>query len=119
MHDSIKWHLTSDEAKRVHVASLDCEIIWNAAVESVKNKNMPTELTAENGAKTLLTGEFFEELQVSNPDFNDLCESCSDECTDDCMFVPGENHEFLTQKIPVSWPTIKEIYKKIVNHYGA
>ncbi len=61
---------------------------------------MPRSLTAENGAKALLIGEFFEEHECSYYD------------------ADGELVEY-TEKVPVSWNTIKEIYKKVVAHYGA
>ncbi len=61
---------------------------------------MPRSLTAENGAKALLMGEFFEEHECSY--YNE----------------DGELVEY-TEKVPVSWTTIKEIYAKIVSHYGA
>ncbi len=61
---------------------------------------MPRRLTAENGAKALLRGEFFEEFEVFEIDeFGD------------------EVSRF--EKVPVSWDTIKSIYDKIVSHYGA
>ena len=61
---------------------------------------MPRRLTAENGAKALLMGEFFEEFEVFEIDeFGD------------------EVSRF--EKVPVSWDTIKSIYEKIVSHYGA
>jgi hypothetical protein len=59
---------------------------------------MPAELTAENGAKALMVGEFFEEHEFSYYDSE------------------GELVEYTT-KIPVSWDTIKSIYKKLVDHY--
>jgi len=61
---------------------------------------MPRSLTAENGAKALLMGEFFE--------------------VHECRYYDedGELVEY-TEKVPVSWTTIKEIYAKIVSHYGA
>tara|TARA_R110000764_G_scaffold72464_2_gene148608 strand:+ start:5240 stop:5542 length:303 start_codon:yes stop_codon:yes gene_type:complete len=52
---------------------------------------MPRELTAENGAKGLLIGEFYEEIE----------------------------HDEGTYKVAVEWTTIKDIYKKIVAHYEA
>ena len=63
------------------------------------NVVMPRRLTAENGAKALLMGEFFEEYECSYYDED------------------GELVEYM-KKVPVSWDTIKEIYKKIVAHYG-
>jgi hypothetical protein len=61
---------------------------------------MPRRLTAENGAKALLMGEFFEEHECSYYDAN------------------GELVEY-TEKVPVSWDTIKRIYDMVVSHYGA
>lgn len=57
---------------------------------------MPRRLTAENGAKGLLIGEFHETIV----------------CHDD----EGEPYEV---KMPVEWDTIKQIYAKIVERYGA
>jgi len=59
---------------------------------------MPRSLTDENGAKDLLRGEFFERYEGRGYNEN------------------GEMIEF-TQKVPVTWSTIKEIYAKIVSHY--
>jgi hypothetical protein len=60
---------------------------------------LPRRLTAENGAKALLIGEFFEEHGCNYYDGD------------------GELVEY-TEKVPVSWTTIKDIYAKIVSHYG-
>ena len=61
---------------------------------------MPRRLTAENGAKALLMGEFFEEREIS---------------------YYNEDGEFMETiiKVPISWSTIKSIYDKIVSHYVA
>lgn len=77
---------------------------------------LPKELTAENGAKALLMGEFFEETKARNPQW------CADDCErteladcSTCMEVDDKDkEEYFTQKVPVSWTTIKEIYKMIV-----
>ena len=53
--------------------------------------NMPSKLTAENGAKDLLRGEFYE------------------------LFDPDETGH--PTRIPISWNNIKKIYNKIVDHY--
>jgi len=58
-------------------------------------KRMPLSLTAENGAKALLIGEFKEKTEYTDY-----------ESGDDLIFVST-----------VSWTTIKDIYKKIVEHY--
>lgn len=59
------------------------------------SNQIPKELTAENGAKALLNGEFSENVMI----YNDL-----------------EGVEF-PRKVPVKWSTIKSIYSKIVKHY--
>jgi hypothetical protein len=56
---------------------------------------VPRELTAENGAKAALIGEFTESFEY--------CDQDGDE---------------QTAHIPVSWTTIKEIYKAAVKHFG-
>jgi hypothetical protein len=73
---------------------------------------MPRSLTAENGAKALLIGEFFEEVEIPNEEYCG-CGEC-----DYCIDFP-DTEETIIQKVPVSWTTIKEIYAKIVSHYGA
>lgn len=55
---------------------------------------MPKKLTAENGAKALLMGEFYETIVFH--------------------YEEGEPYEV---KMPVEWSTIKAIYKKITDHY--
>lgn len=57
---------------------------------------MPRSLTAENGGKALLIGEFKETYEA---------------------YDETEGH--YNVNIPVQWTTIKDIYKKIVAHYGA
>lgn len=63
-------------------------------MEQYKNEGLillPKSLTAENGAKSLLMGEFIENIQVRTN---------------------------WTVKHATSWNIIKDIYKKIVEHYG-
>jgi len=69
---------------------------------------MPKSLTAENGAKGLLIGEFYEEIQEQCLAYGDICHD------DDCADCHGTG-EF-TVKVPVQWTTIKEIYAKAVKH---
>ncbi len=54
---------------------------------------LPKELTAENGAKGLLSGEFKEQIELYD----------------------NETDEYYMQDVTVSWTTIKDIYKLIVN----
>jgi len=71
---------------------------------------MPSELTAANGAKSLLMGEFSEEIEMQCPE----CDQ--DECDEDCEICSG-NYTYL-QKVPVTWATIKAIYAKAAEHFG-
>lgn len=65
---------------------------------------MPQALTAENGAKGLLVGEF----HIGSERTCDQCEI--DEPDESCEVCRGETE--YTQRIPVPWDTIKEIYAK-------
>lgn len=68
---------------------------------------MPRELTAENGAKEALSGEFFEEIELE-------VECDGEDCDEhDC---DGDFHTFM-QQVPVSWTTIKSIWKRAVEHF--
>lgn len=76
-----------------------------------KTVTMPTELTAENGAKGLLSGEFKESVPVQCPD---CCGLGHNQNMDQCKTCDGL--EALTQDVVVTWPTIKEIYAMAVKH---
>ncbi len=69
---------------------------------------VPIRLTAENGAKELLSGEFSETKFISCPECfgDDECETCD-----------GSGRIEIT--VPVSWTTIKEIWAKGVAHFAA
>lgn len=68
---------------------------------------MPRALTAENGAKSLLMGEYFETSRQDCPEcYGDGCEEC------------GQKGYYIV-KIPVRWTTIKAIYAKCVEHFGS
>lgn len=71
---------------------------------------LPSALTAENGAKALLIGEFFETTEIECPacngdDRHAPCDECGDTGT-------------IWQRVPVEWDTIKRIYDKIVEHFS-
>jgi RecJ-like exonuclease len=103
-----------------HISRWDCRGMLptlvrksNLEIKSLNNKTciMPRELTAENGAKKLLSGEFKEHIMVP-------CGECSG---------IGHDPEFFTcetcngigdvdQTMYISWTTIKEIYKMAVKH---
>ena len=69
---------------------------------------VPMRLTAENGAKGALSGEFSETKFVNCPECfgDDECETCD-----------GSGRIEIT--VPVSWTTIKEIWAKGVEHFAA
>ncbi|EPT9139218.1 hypothetical protein ACVTKY_003241 [Klebsiella michiganensis] len=69
---------------------------------------VPMRLTAENGAKGALSGEFSETKFVNCPECfgDDECETCD-----------GSGRIEIT--VPVTWTTIKEIWDKGVEHFAA
>jgi len=74
---------------------------------------MPKRLTAENGAKGSLSGEFHEEISVTCPE----CEGTGvlpDDEPADCPECKGEGA--VEQRVAVSWDTIKSIYKMAVEY---
>lgn len=72
-----------------------------------KTVMMPRELTAENGAKAALMGEFVIGFPVRCG-----CDGDEDNCT-----VCGGTGEYM-QPVNVPWTTIKEIYAAAVKHLG-
>ncbi len=56
---------------------------------------LPKKLTAENGAKYALIGEFFEGYE----------------------YVDCDTQELRTGKVPVRWDTIKRIWDRAVRHF--
>jgi len=67
---------------------------------------MPSELTAENGSKAALMGEFTEEASMP-------CTECFGD--DECENCDGSGR--ILVEAPVSWTTIKSIYAKAVEHF--
>lgn len=69
---------------------------------------VPMRLTAENGAKGALSGEFSETKFINCPECfgDDECETCD-----------GSGRIEIT--VPVTWTTIKEIWVKGVEHFAA
>ncbi|EOZ7477694.1 hypothetical protein ABFP47_000365 [Enterobacter hormaechei] len=63
---------------------------------------MPKKLTAENGGKGALSGEFHVTNRI-------VCQSCGGEGCEDCNDEGGWDAE-----IPVSWDTIKRIHEAAV-----
>ncbi|EUC90081.1 hypothetical protein [Klebsiella oxytoca] len=68
---------------------------------------VPKKLTAENGAKAALLGEF-------NLEYTLTCHECFGGGCDDCS---GEGT--WTNTIPIDWTTIKAIWAKAVEHFVA
>lgn len=97
------------------VAMSSGQWIAGRAAASGEGVVMPRSLTAENGAKAVLLGEFSESVIVECPECNgsgeidrpwhgsDPCESCDE----------GK----VKQDVPVSWTTIKAIYAAAVKHF--
>lgn len=71
---------------------------------------MPRELTAENGAKHLFIGEFFEEIEL-------VCSHCNGDAPENDCEVCGGSGTYV-QKVGIEWLTIKQIYKKAVDYFG-
>ncbi|GEM_PF-1878155 len=72
---------------------------------------MPKRLTAENGAKAAMIGEFYEEITVRCPD----CDDC-----DEGQYCAGCNDEGAVQQpVQVQWDTIKQIYSRAVELLAA
>lgn len=77
-------------------------------------KLLPTELTAENGAKGALIGEFSVPYRIN-------CVACEgtgevDEGIE-CEGCGGEG--WGVGEAPIDWPTIKDIWRKAVQHFAA
>ena len=69
---------------------------------------VPKKLTAENGAKGVLSGEFSETTFISCPEcFGD----------DDCDTCDGSGR--IEIKVPVTWSTIKSIWDKGIEYFAA
>lgn len=69
---------------------------------------VPKKLTAENGAKGVLSGEFSEKTFISCPEcFGD----------DDCDTCDGSGR--IEIKVPVTWTTIKSIWDKGIAYFAA
>ncbi|UVX30653.1 hypothetical protein S13b_00078 [Klebsiella phage VLCpiS13b] len=83
-------------------------IIGNSPVIPDGYVMVPMRLTAENGAKGALSGEFSETKFVNCPECfgDDECETC-------------DSSGRIEITVPVSWTNIKEIWAKGVEHFAA
>ncbi len=68
---------------------------------------MPKSLTAENGAKGALSGEFFTETDIK-------CEECGGDCDEDDPCEHCNDLGVQTVRAAIGWSTIKDIYKMAV-----
>lgn len=77
---------------------------------------MPAELTAENGAKYLMIGEFSETVFIPCNECDDgVVHSDSDAVyADECDVCSGSGGYDL--KVAITWPTIKAIHARAVKH---
>ncbi|WP_057649593.1 hypothetical protein [Yersinia frederiksenii] len=69
---------------------------------------MPESLTAENGAKGALSGEFFTETDIT-------CEECGGDCDEDDPCEHCNDLGIQTVRAVIGWSTIKDIYKMAVD----
>ena len=97
-----KWPEPKDGEPRLHIKEQPAPVVPDSYVM------VPMRLTAENGAKGALSGEFSETKFVNCPECfgDDECETCD-----------GSGRIEIT--VPVTWTTIKEIWAKGVEHFTA
>ncbi|MGL0856519.1 DUF550 domain-containing protein [Klebsiella pneumoniae] len=97
-----KWPEPKDGEPRLHIKEQPAPVVPDSYVM------VPMRLTAENGAKGALSGEFSETEFVNCPECfgDDECETCD-----------GSGRIEIT--VPVTWTTIKEIWAKGVEHFTA
>ncbi|HFG5343186.1 TPA: hypothetical protein ACGH3C_002844 [Salmonella enterica subsp. enterica serovar Javiana] len=104
-----QWLLACDGNKVQEYVRLERyheALIGNSPVTPDDWVMVPKKLTAENGAKSLLSGEFLETTFISFPEClaDEECESCD-----------GSGR--IKIEVPVSWTTIKAIWNKGVEHF--
>ncbi|HHL1769986.1 TPA: DUF550 domain-containing protein [Klebsiella pneumoniae] len=97
-----KWPAPKDGEPRLHIKEQPAPVVPDGYVM------VPMRLTAENGAKGALSGEFSEAKFVNCPECfgDDECETCD-----------GSGKIEIT--VPVTWTTIKAIWAKGVEHFTA
>lgn len=106
------------EAAKKRIAELEAELVSQTYKLNELSGNspvtpdgwviVPKKLTAENGAKGVLSGEFSETTFISCPEcFGD----------DDCDTCDGSGR--IEIKVPVTWTTIKSIWDKGIAYFAA
>lgn len=98
-----QWPEPKDGEPRLHIKEAG-----NSPVTPDGYVLVPKKLTAENGAKSVLSGEFSETKFINCPECfgDDECETCD-----------GSGRIEIT--VPVTWTTIKEIWAKGAEHFAA
>ncbi|MDV7071315.1 DUF550 domain-containing protein [Citrobacter werkmanii] len=98
-----EWPEPKDGEPRLHIKEAS-----NSPVTPDGYVLVPKKLTAENGAKSVLSGEFSETKFINCPECfgDDECETCD-----------GSGRIEIT--VPVSWTNIKAIWAKGVEHFEA
>lgn len=91
-------------------AALRQHIEQSGAQQAAGRILMPRELTAENGGKALMLGEFKESIELTCPCVH------GDESNDDCELCEGDGTYI--QEVIIGWDLIKAIYCKAVEHFG-
>lgn len=96
-----EWPEPKDGEPRLHIKEQPVPVVPDSYVM------VPMRLTAENGAKGALSGEFSETKFVNCPECfgDDECETCD-----------GSGKIEIT--VPVTWTTIKAIWVKGVEHFA-
>lgn len=123
--DNLNWiscnvcGISTDTVYHTDVDARDkLRAVWNRRSAMLRAGNSPVtpdgyvlvsnRLTAENGAKGVLSGEFSETKLINCPECfgDDECETCD-----------GSGRIEIT--VPVTWTTIKAIWAKGVEHFAA
>lgn len=103
------------DALEQHRAKTELELLLAAAQPVSEPYKLPSgyalvpcKLTAENGAKSCMSGEFTEQTEISCPECfgDDECETC-------------DGSGMIEVTVPVSWTTIKDIWVKGIEHFAA
>ncbi|HGG8722218.1 TPA: hypothetical protein ACJJXC_004559 [Enterobacter cloacae] len=110
-----KFQVSISEAQWILVGWSACCAAMLQGAEPVTTANklpegwvaVPKRLTAENGAKAALIGEF-------NLEYSLTCHECFGEGCEDCNGAGT-----WTNSVPIDWTTIKDIWAKAIDHFAA